>query len=146
MTYWGGYIIVLQWIINWLWDVNWVVMKLGCWRMSDQLWNVDCDCWLTLANGIQNEWPGCDCWLASANDIWDGWPGCDCWLASANDIWDGWSGCAWWLASANGIRDGWPGYRSILLAFNQKGLVSACNVGLGYWLWRKRIFIGLKGV
>jgi hypothetical protein len=105
----------LQWIINRLWDVNWVVMKLGCWQMSDQLWNVDCDCWLTLANGIQNEWSGCDCWLALANGIRDGWPG-----------------CAWWLASANGIRDGWPDYKSILLAFNQKGLDWACNVSLGF--------------
>jgi hypothetical protein len=49
---WGGYIIALWWILNWLWDVNWVVMKLGYWRMSYWLWNVDCDCWLASANGI----------------------------------------------------------------------------------------------
>jgi hypothetical protein len=30
---WGGYIIVLRWILNWLWDVDWAIMNLGCWRM-----------------------------------------------------------------------------------------------------------------
>jgi hypothetical protein len=30
---WGGYIIVLQWILNWLWDVDWANMNLGCWWM-----------------------------------------------------------------------------------------------------------------
>jgi hypothetical protein len=55
MTCWGGYIIVLQWKINRLWDVNWAIMKLGCWRMLNQLWSVDCDYWLASANGIQNE-------------------------------------------------------------------------------------------
>jgi len=48
------------------------LLKLGCWRMSNRLWNVDCEFWLDLANGIQNEWLGCDCWLALANGIRDG--------------------------------------------------------------------------
>ena len=29
----GGYIIVLRWILNWLWDVDWAIMNLGCWWM-----------------------------------------------------------------------------------------------------------------
>ena len=29
----GEYIIVLQWILNRLWDVNWAIMNLGCWWM-----------------------------------------------------------------------------------------------------------------
>jgi hypothetical protein len=37
-------------------------------------------------------------------------------------------------------------YRSRFLAFDQKGLDYACNVGLGYWLWRKMIFTSSKGV
>jgi len=77
MTCLGGCIIMLWWIINRLWDVNWVVMKLGYWRMSNRLWNVDCECWLASANGIRDGWPGCDWWLASANGLRDGWPGCD---------------------------------------------------------------------
>jgi hypothetical protein len=28
---WGGYIIVLRWILNRLWDVNWPIMNLGYW-------------------------------------------------------------------------------------------------------------------
>jgi hypothetical protein len=28
---WGGYITVLRWILNWLWDVDWAIMNLGCW-------------------------------------------------------------------------------------------------------------------
>jgi hypothetical protein len=51
-------------------------MKLGCWRKSNRLWNVDCDCWLTSANSIGYGWPGCDCWLALTNGIRDGWLGC----------------------------------------------------------------------
>jgi hypothetical protein len=31
---WGGYIIVLRWIFNRLWDVDWTIMNLGCWRMA----------------------------------------------------------------------------------------------------------------
>jgi len=27
---WGGYIIALRWILNWLWDVDWAIMNLGC--------------------------------------------------------------------------------------------------------------------
>jgi len=30
---WGGYIIVLRWILNRLWDVDWAIMNLGCWWM-----------------------------------------------------------------------------------------------------------------
>jgi hypothetical protein len=30
---WGGYIMALQWILNWLWDVDLAIMNLGCWRM-----------------------------------------------------------------------------------------------------------------
>ena len=30
---WGGCIIVLQWILNRLWDVDWAIMNLGCWQM-----------------------------------------------------------------------------------------------------------------
>jgi hypothetical protein len=30
---WGGYIIALRWILNWLWDGDWTIMNLGCWRM-----------------------------------------------------------------------------------------------------------------
>jgi hypothetical protein len=30
---WDGYIIVLQWILNRLWEVDWAIMNLGCWRM-----------------------------------------------------------------------------------------------------------------
>ena len=66
---WDGYIIMLRWILNRLWDVDWGVMKLGYWRMSNQLWNVNCDFWLASANGIRDGWSGCDCWLASANGI-----------------------------------------------------------------------------
>jgi len=29
----GGYIIVLRWILNRLWDVDWAIMNLGCWWM-----------------------------------------------------------------------------------------------------------------
>ena len=110
---WGGYIIVLRWILNRLWDVDWAVMKMGYWWMSNRLWNVDCDWWLASANGIWDGWPNCAWWLASANGIRDGWPGYDCWLASTNGIRDGWPGCAWWpvyawwLTSTNGIWDGW---------------------------------------
>ena len=138
MTCWGGYIIVLQWIINQLSDVNWAVMKLGCWRMSSRLWNVDCDCWLASTNDIQNEWSGSDCWLALANGIRDGWSGYDCWLALANDIRDGWPNCTWWvacdcwLASANGIRDGWLNHAWWLALANsiRDGWWSSC----GWWL------------
>ena len=35
-------------------------------------------------------------------------------------------------------------YRSKLLAFDQKGLYQVCNVGFGYWLWRKWICCRLK--
>jgi hypothetical protein len=28
---WGGYIIVLRWILNRLWDVDWAIMNLGYW-------------------------------------------------------------------------------------------------------------------
>jgi hypothetical protein len=28
---WGGYIIMLQWILNRLWDVDWAIMNLGYW-------------------------------------------------------------------------------------------------------------------
>ena len=87
---WGGYIIALRWMLNWLWDVNWAVMKLGYWWMSNWLWNVHCDCWLVSANDIQNEWSGYDYWLASANGIRDGWLGCVWWLASASDIQNEW--------------------------------------------------------
>jgi hypothetical protein len=27
---WGGYIIVLWWILNWIWDIDWAIMNLGC--------------------------------------------------------------------------------------------------------------------
>jgi hypothetical protein len=30
---WGGYIIVLWWILNRIWDVDWAIMNLGCWWM-----------------------------------------------------------------------------------------------------------------
>jgi len=63
-------------------------MKLGCWRMSNWLWNVDCDCWLALANGIRDGWSGCASWLALANGIQNEWQGYDCWLALANGIRD----------------------------------------------------------
>jgi len=85
---WGGYIIMLWWILNQLWDVNWAVMKLGCWRMSNQLWNVDCDWWLASANGIRDGWPGCAWWLASVNGIQYGWPSYGWWLVLVNDILD----------------------------------------------------------
>jgi hypothetical protein len=98
------YIIVLRWITNRLWVVNWVVMKLGCSRLSNLLWNVDCDCWLTWANDIQNKWPGYY-WLALVNGIRDGWPGCDCRLALANGIQDGQPDCDCWLALANDIQN-----------------------------------------
>ena len=28
---WGGYIIVLRWLSNWLCDVDWAIMNLGYW-------------------------------------------------------------------------------------------------------------------
>jgi hypothetical protein len=30
---WSGYIIMLWWILNQIWDVDWVTMNLGCWWM-----------------------------------------------------------------------------------------------------------------
>jgi hypothetical protein len=56
--------------------------------MSNQLWNVDCDWWLTWVNGIRDGWPVYAWWLASANGIRDGWPGYGWWLVLVNDILD----------------------------------------------------------
>jgi hypothetical protein len=40
---WGGYIIVLRWILNRLWDVDWAIMNLGCWWMLIWvLWMIYC--------------------------------------------------------------------------------------------------------
>ena len=40
---WGGYIIVLRWILNRLWDVDWAIMNLGCWRIVVWvLWRTYC--------------------------------------------------------------------------------------------------------
>jgi hypothetical protein len=119
-------------MLNWLWNVSWVVdenvnvlkwlvwgwYNIVLWCMLNQLWDVDeigllmnvkpimecwLSCWLALANGIRYRWSSCVWWLVSTNDIQDGWPGCDCWFQ------DGWQGCDCWLALANGIRDGWSG-------------------------------------
>ena len=40
---WGEYIITLRWILNWLWDVDWAIMNLGCWWMVVWvLWRIYC--------------------------------------------------------------------------------------------------------
>jgi len=40
---WGGYIIVLRWILNRLWDVDWAIMNLGYWWMIVWvLWRIYC--------------------------------------------------------------------------------------------------------
>jgi hypothetical protein len=37
------YIIVLRWILNRLWDVDWVIMNLGCWwRVVWGFWRIYC--------------------------------------------------------------------------------------------------------
>jgi hypothetical protein len=39
----GGYIIVLQWILNRLWDVEWAIINLGYWWMVvRELWRIYC--------------------------------------------------------------------------------------------------------
>jgi len=52
---WGGYIIALRWILNGLWDVDWAIINLGCWRMV--VWVLRRIYWCILLNVIMTN--GC---------------------------------------------------------------------------------------
>jgi hypothetical protein len=55
---WVGYIFALRWILYRLWDVDWAIMKLSCWRMV--VWVLDCCILLNviLMNGCMRNYEG----------------------------------------------------------------------------------------
>jgi hypothetical protein len=62
---WGGYIIALRWILNGLWDVDWAIINLGCWRMV--VWVLRRIYWCILLNVIMTNGRIYRCILLSVN-------------------------------------------------------------------------------